>query len=185
MLRHRAFSTLLQRTRTQPWTTIPLNRYEKNSRGWTLQEKSLASRMIYLCQTRLVFEREMGSKSGVNLLVTVFTVIPFSPEDDISTWSQIPTNSTEVREADQAIPFWYKSWHIAVQKYSNKRLNQESDKLPAISGLASYVVNELAAVVQGKDQYLAGLWKNDLVPGLLWRVASRIGRNESTREATY
>ncbi|KAH6680747.1 hypothetical protein B0J14DRAFT_579283 [Halenospora varia] len=53
-------------------------------------------------------------------------------------------------------------WHIIVEEYTGRMLTEESDKLPALGGLA--------AIYQftTQDQYLFGLWRDSLVAGLLW-----------------
>lgn len=56
-------------------------------------------------------------------------------------------------------------WLRAVELYSSRQLTYKTDRLPAISGLAAAV----AALLE-EDAYLAGLWKNDLMRGLLWRA---------------
>ena len=55
--------------------------------------------------------------------------------------------------------FWYEQ---IVQLYTDRHLTKESDRLPAISALASTMQNAVL------DDYLAGLWRHDLVRGLLW-----------------
>lgn len=65
----------------------------------------------------------------------------------------------------QAISF---AWDSIVENYSTKKLTEAGDKLSAISGLASFVLNyrRLSA-----ESYLAGLWKGNLAEGLLWCVS--------------
>ncbi|OJD40376.1 heterokaryon incompatibility protein [Diplodia corticola] len=49
-----------------------------------------------------------------------------------------------------------------VENYSKRRLTYEADKLPALSGVA----REMQTMMQ--DEYLAGLWRKDIVEGLCW-----------------
>ncbi|KAH6680770.1 hypothetical protein B0J14DRAFT_273063 [Halenospora varia] len=56
-----------------------------------------------------------------------------------------------------------KDWHFIVMEYSGRELTIESDKLPALAGLA-----ELYRQATG-DQYLAGLWRSSLIVDLLWK----------------
>jgi hypothetical protein len=56
----------------------------------------------------------------------------------------------------------YLHWLRAAERYSDRHLSYETDKLPAISGLAAAVALTL------KEDYLAGLWKGDMIRGLLW-----------------
>lgn len=58
-----------------------------------------------------------------------------------------------------------KSWRNAVGTYCGRILTFDDDRLPAISGLAHHVARVC------KDDYLAGLWKRDLLLGLLWKAA--------------
>ena len=55
-------------------------------------------------------------------------------------------------------------WYTAVERFSEMRLTRESDKLPAISGIAS-AVGELLS-----SPYLAGLWHSEFPRCLLWYV---------------
>jgi hypothetical protein len=60
----------------------------------------------------------------------------------------------------------YKEWRdYIVPEYSQRRLSYRSDKLNALTGIAREFQSCL------NDEYLAGLWKGDLVRGLLWRTA--------------
>jgi hypothetical protein len=50
----------------------------------------------------------------------------------------------------------YLNWLRAVEQYSGRHLTYETDKLPAVSGLAAAVALTI------KDDYLAGIWKGDM-----------------------
>ncbi|KAK8232501.1 heterokaryon incompatibility protein-domain-containing protein, partial [Phyllosticta capitalensis] len=54
-------------------------------------------------------------------------------------------------------------WREVVSRYSNLKLTKESDRLPAIAGVAKQFQR-----VQGREGYLAGLWKESLLEDLLW-----------------
>ena len=58
---------------------------------------------------------------------------------------------------------YYDQWREIVQRYTSRHLTHQSDVLPALSGLADNFQQ-----VTG-DQYLAGLWKGDLLRGLGWQ----------------
>jgi hypothetical protein len=55
-----------------------------------------------------------------------------------------------------------RKWYRIVRQYSGLSLTRKEDKLPALSGIASRIEDII------KDNYLAGVWKNDLHNGLLW-----------------
>jgi hypothetical protein len=57
-------------------------------------------------------------------------------------------------------------WKLVVEKYTERHLTFESDRLVAIAGLARRFYSE-AALPQ--DAYIAGLCKPQLLTNLLWR----------------
>jgi len=61
-------------------------------------------------------------------------------------------------------------WYKGVENYSRRCLTYGSDKLPAISGYA-HAMHEVF-----KGRYLAGIWKQDLLVGLLWSASSTRNR---------
>jgi hypothetical protein len=58
------------------------------------------------------------------------------------------------------------AWKRLIRDYSRWDLTVARDKLPAISGLASWFSRNLHN--SEKDSYLAGLWKSQLPETLLW-----------------
>jgi hypothetical protein len=56
----------------------------------------------------------------------------------------------------------YKNWTSIVEDYTRRKLSKQSDKLPAMAGLASVV-----QIVMG-DAYIAGVWHQKAVWRLLW-----------------
>jgi hypothetical protein len=85
------------------------------------------------------------------------------PEDDFEQWpirNQLfedlaPGGSVQMRDR----------WYELMEDYSFRRLTNETDKLPALSGLAQ---NFQHAVPQA--EYLAGIWSTHLPAALLWRT---------------
>jgi hypothetical protein len=59
----------------------------------------------------------------------------------------------------------YEAWQHIVIKYSARDLTVSSDKLPAISGIASKIRKAT------HSEYLAGLWRNHLASDLLWSAS--------------
>jgi hypothetical protein len=57
-----------------------------------------------------------------------------------------------------------KKWRSLVETYSGCRLTFSTDKLVAISGLASRIGRDMQC------EYLAGMWRRDLEHQLLWKV---------------
>jgi hypothetical protein len=57
-------------------------------------------------------------------------------------------------------------WHRLVREYLIRHISFPSDKLPAISGLATRFQTA------GMGKYIAGLWKNNIIKELLWTMDS-------------
>ena len=132
-------------------------------RAWALQERYLSQRLIHFGSTQTSFEcksqflTEDGYASGK---------LDFLGED------------TPSREAEQHRG--YQSWANIIHEYSRRELSEPSDKLPALAGLASRFRGHFTT---GDDnqQYLAGLWRRNLVEDLCWQVIG--GR--ATRAPSY
>lgn len=56
----------------------------------------------------------------------------------------------------------YNLWYELLQDYALRKLTFDRDCLPAVAGFAKHFQGLL------KDEYCAGLWKGDLLFGLLW-----------------
>jgi hypothetical protein len=60
----------------------------------------------------------------------------------------------------------YSKWYNTMKSYTKRELSHQNDKLPAISGRA-----EAFEATTGITGYVAGLWEDDLLQGLLWCVS--------------
>jgi hypothetical protein len=56
----------------------------------------------------------------------------------------------------------YGVWDSICMEYSRRLLTRHSDKEIALSGIAKYFKSLLS------EEYIAGLWQGDMIPGLLW-----------------
>jgi hypothetical protein len=80
------------------------------------------------------------------------------PRLPLKTESSCGTNERPFLDKGEAYSFW----RDAVGAFAGRDLTYATDRLPAISALASIV-----QVATG-DQYLAGIWKGDLIRQLMW-----------------
>lgn len=124
------------------------------TRGWTFQEFSLPRRMLHFgafdiewrCANRhscecgeLDYERtEQSLWHHHHHLAKVATPVPHDPSGALRWWESV------------------------VHHYTERRLTNPSDKLPALSGMA-----QLRKEARG-GIYLAGLWQNSLIHDLCW-----------------
>jgi hypothetical protein len=76
----------------------------------------------------------------------------------------------------------YSKWLTMISDYSYRNLTYNDDKLPAVSGLANAFAEYLPS-----DEYLAGIWKNDIWNGLCWKVYNRksLGQSNGQLVKTY
>jgi hypothetical protein len=55
-------------------------------------------------------------------------------------------------------------WQALVEGYTNRLMTRETDKLPALSGLAKHPASHTG------DFYYTGLWRNHIWDNLLWSL---------------
>jgi hypothetical protein len=123
-------------------------------RAWVFQEQMLSRRIIYYARPQLFWECEHCRLSEDNW--------PQRQADRIYPIMiyQQPMSTSEV------IQKWYAE---AVATYSARSLSHFANKLVAISAAAK------ATYLNRHVDYFAGLWKDCVVPGLMW-IRSSPGR---------
>ncbi|KAG4425138.1 hypothetical protein IFR04_001705 [Cadophora malorum] len=135
-------------------------------RAWAYQERMLAPRMLHVHMEEMFWECRC---------CTICECGYFSWESEHSNrneWSPMGGNmalkSRIALAADGAtsVEDTQKMWLDIVEEYSMLALTKESDRLPALSGLAKSLSHRVQA------SYLAGLWENNIVIGLLWHRCS-------------
>jgi hypothetical protein len=122
-------------------------------RGWVAQETALAPVVLHFGVRQIYWEchEKRACETYPSGLPDCLGLI--DPKLDFATGEDAD---------DDRYRFW---WTCFVESYSKTALTRPSDKLVAIAGLAKRM--QLAL----KDIYLAGLWKEDLIHQLLWRVS--------------
>jgi hypothetical protein len=128
------------------------NRQEPLSmRAWTMQERMLARRFLSFTTAEVQWECQSHS------------VCECSSRDDVSV-GRLDRHAYDLKNIlggdDRSVYSW---WGFIVRMYSVRKLTVASDKLPAISAVARRFHTRLAS------QYLAGLWRGNLLNGLIWR----------------
>jgi hypothetical protein len=129
-----------------------------NQRGWTFQERHLATRLLYFGKDCLHFECQSHRRTeNCRAIYSSWS----------SPWQQIlgvrDPSRTQVVDGRE----WYDAWYDIVETYSTRELTFANDKLPAISGMATSFSQALHSI-RSPSEYLAGLWAGDLLRGLLW-----------------
>ncbi|KAH9206461.1 heterokaryon incompatibility protein-domain-containing protein, partial [Leptodontidium sp. 2 PMI_412] len=131
-----------------------------NTRAWTLQESWLAPRLVVYGSG--LFFTSGNEKNQHNSLS--------SPN---------PIN----RELSDDEYYLLREWYSLFTGYTQRSLTKQSDKFPAVSGIAKEFHRLLG------DEYVAGLWSRTLPHSLLWRHDERENEaepsvNRKSAEAT-
>ncbi|KDQ28962.1 hypothetical protein PLEOSDRAFT_1102999 [Pleurotus ostreatus PC15] len=123
-------------------------------RAWTFQEAVLSPRMIIFgaWMVHLSHGRHVDSEDG-----TSDTHAEWG-----KSWATIQLRGQPAQYAKESWVPSHGDWYLSVSRYSSRLLSYPTDKLPAISALASTMSESLGG------EFLAGLWTRDLHRGLLW-----------------
>jgi hypothetical protein len=124
-------------------------------RGWAFQELLLSPRVLHLTSTAMAFECD------------TCTVLERGPDSDALYGFDTDRKRFVFAASDtgdNTPSKYYDRWLQLVQSYSQLELTYKTDRLPALSGIASHVASKT------KDVYVAGLWRDDIAAGLLWYV---------------
>ncbi|KAG7076122.1 HET-domain-containing protein [Colletotrichum scovillei] len=142
------------------------------TRAWTYQEDLMSTRVLYFdnhtsyfrCQT----ERRLEHSSKIYDNVQKWHHLLSPAPKDIS-----PTKAKERRES------LYERWKDLIIEYTRRKLTVSDDKFSALSGLARTFSSALG------DEYVAGLWKDDLVRGMLWNTVMQPSKPKAWRAPSW
>ena len=138
---------------------LTLSARHLHTRGWVLQERTLSRRMVHFDQDQLLWECKQCRLSEDGVPDDAFILPP-------NYWDGRLHSSYPYRNAASLLDKSFMSdWFNLVEKYSEKDLTYDEDKLPAMSGIATAVEKQLGEV------YIAGLWLSQLGVSLLWSRA--------------
>jgi hypothetical protein len=132
------------------WNESPLA-----ERAWVLQERLLSPRWLYFGKDSLYFEcltAQFDEHLRVPLVLS---------KVNVGTYWDAPKDVLSFTTPGDGLSKWYR----IIRTYSNMCLTYGSDRLPALSGIASRFATKLG------DEYIAGMWRRDLVFGLIFKVA--------------
>jgi hypothetical protein len=126
------------------------------SRAWVLQERLLSPRQLHFgaselewkCENRILSENSVKYPSK-------------------SVWTA-PLESLTLPGKN-----WIHHWQEVIKHYTSLKLSSESDRLPAVSGVAKLVAESM------KCDYLAGMWRDTLIQDLLWWNMDKNGSRTS------
>jgi hypothetical protein len=137
------------------------------TRAWTFQERQLSPRLLHFGCDELIWECMVNRECECGGFKDAAASQGFH-------WPRKKENLTE---------FPAEEWERTVTGYSKLNLTYPMDVLPAIAGMAK------AAVIARSSEYIAGLWKDDLLSGMCWMVPipeySRRPRGKNWRAPSF
>jgi len=142
----------------EEWFTAMLLHGPLASRAWCLQERYLSPRILHIFERNLWIWECSTRVRGAHKNGLLY-------RRDVTEHQDRPWRK-QLMDARLDRPTLLDLWYNAVSDYSNRSLTYDTDKLPAISGIAA----KLQTILNYK--YLAGLWQEDIIHGLLWHNGS-------------
>lgn len=126
-------------------------------RGWTHQEETMSTRILYFGESR------------IHLCCRSLTYTENSLEGDQPSFQGFLSHTLATFQKQDCFCLrsrneLYQTWYMECGIYNTKQLTRKEDKFPALAGMAK----SIAEIVS--DEYLAGLWRKDLVRGLMWHA---------------
>lgn len=134
------------------WKYVEQHDEPLSKRAWAFQERNLSQRTFHFGTSQTSFECKMyfETEDGFRTPRVLFNVSKNEALEKI-------ISSSSFRNS------W--RWEDIVEHYSHLQLSKDTDKLPALSGMA-----RLFHEWRGDDEYVAGNWKKNLVQALCFRV---------------
>ncbi|KAM0260333.1 hypothetical protein ACHAPA_010309 [Fusarium lateritium] len=144
---------------------LQLTKEPLTSRAWATQERLLPQRVLHFASDQLRFECNCHtlSEDGAEVL---------------GRWNSLRQGGEKTFEdiaRKSRVSYNHQMWYLILEDYTNRLLTADTDRLPAISGLAALFQEKINAEESEKKadkpgdvQYVAGLWSNALVEGLEW-----------------
>ncbi|KAJ4357383.1 uncharacterized protein N0V89_001958 [Didymosphaeria variabile] len=150
------------------------------TRGWVLQERLLAPRMVHFGERQISWQCRGGWSNEMHTSATAlqngFHSLYVNEQSDM-----FEALFEERKNEQDTTKIVARAWSETVRQYAKLRLTFASDKLVALSGL----VSRFSRVRPANDQYLAGLWKSELPASLLWYCSKRSKRSETYQAPSW
>jgi hypothetical protein len=148
-----------------------VDRAPLNTRGWVLQERLLAPRILHFGRNQLywqcgldalceMFPKDINKhRLGVGpIAYTARDLRPFVQV--LASVKESPWMLSDAITMEEV----YQPWRTLVTEYSEMNLTKGEDKLIAIQALAQTMQDAI------QDRYIAGMWESRLVEDFLWRA---------------
>ncbi|KAH7087109.1 heterokaryon incompatibility protein-domain-containing protein [Paraphoma chrysanthemicola] len=163
-----------------------------NKRGWVVQERLLAPRVLHFCHNQIAWEcaefesAECYAEDMTTLELDLRGEIPQGGIKELTSDAGKKARDDrlgKVIDPDLGMKnlYIYELWKRVVEKYVTTALSHESDKLVALAGIARHFHRKLFSG-DPDNQYVAGLWSQNLESQLLWSVNEKYNAATDTFE---
>lgn len=135
-----------------------------NHRGWVLQERLLAPRVLHFSQEQVTWEcahKLTWEKAPVSLSQLELTLERPSPL--LNRYWAVEKSMQRLDLSDRSDDSERLPWCVLVGTYTRCDLTKNSDKLVAFAGVAR-------RLAPAEGQYVAGLWAQSMPGALLWQA---------------
>jgi len=139
-------------------------------RAWCFQEQLLACRLIHFTKDSMYWKCRAHSRCECGVTDKGKHM---HEVQDRYTRRPLESYANSEERSSVALIEEMRHWSHVVDEYSERKLTNPTDRLPAIAGFAS----RLQSPTLG--EYHAGLWKNSLPSALLWGTGSSITMPET------
>ncbi|RYO71539.1 hypothetical protein AA0113_g1822 [Alternaria arborescens] len=170
-----------------------------NRRGWVLQERLMAPRVLHFCRDQIAWEcaefedAEGHPEMNLTLRAKLGSIVDEGRLKDLTpeagrTLRNNRLNGFPDSDKDMTDLYIYELWKHIVEVYSRTQLTVSSDKLIALSGIARRFCEGNSKLFTLPNKYIAGLWSQNLESQLLWKVnelfRDGVFENPARRDAT-
>jgi hypothetical protein len=131
---------------------IAMDEEPLSDRGWCFQERVLSRRIVHFATDQMYFECMEGFRGESGLYLSRRYYCVHGSGDSYLPRQRIHSTNPDMDE-----------WYALLWGYCPRKLTKDSDKLPALSGIAEFFSKRL------NDQYVAGIWRKSMIEGLLWQ----------------
>lgn len=136
-----------------------------NKRAWVLQERFLSSRTMHFSYTQVFWEcceEQTGEIFGQAEPGWEQHFGSNYQQGDKSHYLKRQFSTPRPQTDQQFLDAVYDGWYRSLSTYSRCAVTKEKDKLVAIQGIVQRVARATG------DRFVAGLWQNRFLEGLLW-----------------
>ncbi|KAH8601534.1 heterokaryon incompatibility protein-domain-containing protein [Bisporella sp. PMI_857] len=157
------YETITQEENLRNYISVCDQRFHRSPlqrRGWTLQEQNLSRRVLHFTFSHIYWECREQKED-----IPAHKLRPFDVpmENRVSSHNRASSHTKMYVPELSLLSDPFRTWRNIVEEFTSRQLSRSSDRLPALSGLASELQLHM------NSEYMVGIWLGDL-KGLLWTI---------------